>query len=121
MKNPHITNLIYSIFLIGAGIAGFLLRYLEANDFQYTALIPAVFGLVLLSLTNGIKRQNKIISHIAVILTLILALFTLVMVIKNSGDGLMETRKGIIFALILISSFIVLTLYTIRFIRLRKT
>jgi hypothetical protein len=121
MKNPHIVNLVYSIFLIAIGITGFVLRYLEANDFQYTALIPSLFGIVLLPLSQGIKRENRIISHVAVLLTLILGVFTLVMVIINLGDGYMATRRGIIFTLIFISSFIVLGIYIIRFIRIRKS
>lgn len=121
MKKPHIVNLIYSLILIVAGIAGFILRYLEASDFQYTALIPSVFGIILLCLTNGISNQNKIISHIAVFLTLLLAVLTSVMFIRNSGNGFIETRKGIIFISIIISSFVVLSLYIIRFIRINKT
>jgi hypothetical protein len=120
MNKPHIVNLIYSIFLISTGITGFILRYLEAGDFQYTSLIPSLFGIVLLLLTRGISRQNKIISHIAVFLTLILAVLTLVMFIKNAGNGFMETRKGVIFILIILSSLSVLTLYIIRFISIKN-
>ncbi len=121
MNKPQTLNLIYSLFLIVVGITGFILRYLEVKDFQYTALIPSVFGFILLFLTGGISRQNKIISHIAVGLTLILAALTLFMYIKNSGNGFIETRKGIIFILIIISSYIVLTLYIIRFIKIKKS
>jgi hypothetical protein len=121
MKNPHIVNLIYSFFLIVLGIAGFLLRYLDVGDFQYTALIPAAFGIVLLPLGNGIKRQHKVISHVAVLLTFFLAIFALVMVIINAGDGFLLSRRGIIFTLILISSFIVLGIYIARFISISKS
>jgi hypothetical protein len=120
MNKPHIVNLIYSIFLISTGITGFVLRYLEEGDFQYTSLIPSLFGIVLLLLTNGIRRQNKIISHVAVFLTLILAVFTLVMFMKNAGNGFMETRKGVIFILTILSSLSVLTFYIIRFIRIKN-
>ena len=121
MKKPHQVNLIYAIILITAGIAGFVLRYLEAKDFQYTSLIPAAFGVILLSLTNGIKIQNKIVSHLAVILTVILGVMTLVMFLKSSGDCFILTRKGIIFGIIIISSFVVLSIYILRFIRIKKS
>jgi hypothetical protein len=121
MKNPHIVNLIYSLFLITVGIAGFSLRYMEVGDFQYTALIPAAFGIVLLPLGKGIKMQNKIISHVAVLLTFILAVFALIMVIMNADDGFLLSRRGIIFTLILISSSIVLAIYITRFIRISKS
>jgi len=121
MEKPHQVNLIYSIILITAGIAGFVLRYLEAKDFQYTSLIPAAFGVILLSMTNGIKIQNKIVSHLAVILTVILGVMTLVMFLKSSGDCFILTRKGIIFGIIIISSFVVLSIYIMRFIRIKKS
>jgi lysylphosphatidylglycerol synthetase-like protein (DUF2156 family) len=121
MRNPHIVNLIYSLFLIVVGISGFLLRYFEVGDFQFTALIPAAFGLVLLPLGNGIKRQHKVISHVAVLLTLILAVFALIMVIMNAGDGFLISRRGIIFTLILISSATVLSIYIARFISISKS
>jgi predicted neutral ceramidase superfamily lipid hydrolase len=121
MKKPHIVNLVYSLILMAAGMTGFILRYLEVRDFQFTALIPFIFGILLLALTRGISRQNKIISHLAVVLTLIIAAMTAVMFIKNSAEGFKLTRKGIIFILIIFSSFTVLTLYIIRFIRIRKS
>jgi hypothetical protein len=121
MKNPHIVNLIYSLLLIVTGITGFVLRYIESDDLQYTALIPSVFGIILLSLGQGIKRENKIVSHVAVMLTLILVVFALVMLIINSGDGMLATRKGIIFMIILTSSFVVLGIYITRFIRIKKS
>ncbi|MEX0983283.1 MAG: hypothetical protein WD577_12860 [Bacteroidales bacterium] len=120
MKNPHFVNLIYSLLLLVTGITAFTLRYLESNDFQYTALIPSLFGIILLSLGKGIKLENKIVAHIAVLLTLILAVFALVMLIINSGDGMLLTRKGIIFMIVLTSSFIVLGIYIMRFIRIKR-
>ena len=38
---------------------------------NYTALIPVVFAVFLLLCHNGLKKENKVISHIAVLLTLI--------------------------------------------------
>lgn len=43
-----------------------------------TALIPVVIGVVLLSITNGVKNENKAIAHVAVVITL-LALIAIVM------------------------------------------
>jgi hypothetical protein len=41
----------------------------KANN--YTALIPVAFAVLLLLCHNGLKKQSKVISHIAVLLTLI--------------------------------------------------
>ena len=120
MNKPHIVNLIYSVFLMVAGITGFLLSYIYTGIFHYTPLILPLFGLVLISLTGGIKRQDKILSHVAVMLTVILALFVLIMLIININNGFMLNRKTVIFLLVLILSIIVVTIYVVRFIRVRK-
>lgn len=41
-----------------------------------TTFIPLVFGVILLLCHNGIKKENKIIAHVAVLVTL-LAVFGL--------------------------------------------
>ena len=37
-----------------------------------TALIPVGFGVILLLCTIGLKKENKIIAHVAVLLTLVI-------------------------------------------------
>ena len=120
-EKPGTVNFIYSLFLVAIGLTGFILSYMETGDLQFTALIPFLFGIVLLLLTRGISRQSKSISHVAVLLTLFLAVFTLIMFITSFGNGFIITRKGIIFSLIIIFSFLVLTIYVIRFIRISKS
>jgi len=59
-------NLLNSIVLIGMGLWG----YFDTNQAP-TALIPVGFGVVLLLLSRGVARENKVIAHIAVLLTLL--------------------------------------------------
>jgi len=66
--NATKANLINSISLIAFGIWG----YLEVNS--PTALIPVGFGVALLLCNNGVKNQNKVVAHIAVLLTLVILL-----------------------------------------------
>lgn len=120
MKNPSIVNLFYSLFIMAVGLFSFILRFESYGDFQFTALIPFIFGTILLFFTNGMKKENKLISHLAVVLTSLLALTTTILFIINLGSGFIFSRKEIIFLLIIISSYIVLTLYMIRFIKVRK-
>lgn len=63
----HIANLINSLALIVLGLWGFY----EHSD-QPTSFIPVAFGIALLIATKGIKENNKIISHIAVLFTIII-------------------------------------------------
>ena len=64
----HTASLINAVILIGFG----LWAYLGSETPSKTALIPVVFGAVILSLYKGVKKENKIIAHIAVLLTLLI-------------------------------------------------
>ena len=64
----HTANLINSLILISFGIWG----YFGSDTPSFTALIPAIVGVLLLLSYNGVKKENKIIAHIAVVLTLII-------------------------------------------------
>ena len=66
--NSYIANLINSVTLITIGLWG----YFESSS--VTAFIPVLFGLILIVCSKGVKNQNKLIAHIAVLLTLIILL-----------------------------------------------
>ena len=68
--NAHTASLINSLILIAMGLWG----YFGSESPSFTALIPVVFGVALLLMNNGIKKENKIIAHIAVVLTLLVAI-----------------------------------------------
>ena len=72
--NASKANLINSISLITLGLWGFFEAFAEVEWKAATALIPVVFGLILFFCTKGIKNQNKVIAHIAVLLTLVILL-----------------------------------------------
>ena len=98
--NAHKANLINAILLIVLSIWG----YLDASKPSPTAFIPAVFGIILLACNPGVKKENKVIAHIAVLVTLI-ALLGLFMPLKGvigRGNGLGIFRVG---TMILSSAF----------------
>ncbi len=64
----HVASLVNAVVLIGLGLWG----YLGSETPSKTALIPVVFGAILLSLYRGVKKENKIVAHIAVLLTLLI-------------------------------------------------
>ena len=64
-------NLLNSIVLIVLGLWG----YFEVVS--PTALIPVFFGIVLLLCNVGVKKENKVIAHIVVLLTLLLLMVVL--------------------------------------------
>ena len=64
----NIVSLINSIVLISMGLWG----YFESDSRPITALIPVIAGVILLLINSGVKKENKIASHVAVLLTLLI-------------------------------------------------
>lgn len=116
MKTPHKVNYYYAIFLIFIGLFGFAARYSSQGDVQVTSLIPAFFGIILLFFTKGIKSDNSVIAHLAVVLTLVLAAVVSYMFFKNLNAEFIGSRKFFIFLLTAIVSYVVLGIYIAGFI-----
>lgn len=64
----HTASLMNALVLIGFG----LWAYFGSETPSKTALIPVGFGVVILFLHKGIKKEDKIVAHIAVLLTLVI-------------------------------------------------
>ena len=64
--NSTKANLINSVCLITIGLWG----YLEV--ISPTALIPVGFGAALILCSSGVRKENKVVAHIAVLLTLLI-------------------------------------------------
>ena len=74
-------NVLNSIVLISLGLWGYF-------DVQApTALIPVGFGVILLLCTMGLKKENKIIAHVAVLLTLVILVALVGMRLPKSLDS----------------------------------
>ncbi|GAO28457.1 hypothetical protein [Geofilum rubicundum] len=63
-------SLVNAILLMGLGIWG----YTASDSPSVTALIPFVFGVLILALNPGVKNEKKGPSHLAVILTLLVTI-----------------------------------------------
>lgn len=64
----HTASLVNALILIGFG----LWAYWGSDTPSKTAFIPVGFGVVILSLYRGVKKENKMVAHIAVLLTLLI-------------------------------------------------
>ena len=80
MKAPFY-NKLNSIVLIALGLWG----YVDVES--PTALIPVGFGVILFLCNSGINKENKIISHIAVLLTLVILVALVGMRLPKSLDS----------------------------------
>ncbi|MEM7058501.1 MAG: hypothetical protein AAF557_12980 [Pseudomonadota bacterium] len=86
----HAASLLNAIVLIVCSAWA----YLTAETASLTILIPAAFGIALIACYPGVKVENKVIAHIAVLLTLVV-LVALVMPLSGAigrGDGLSILR-----------------------------
>lgn len=112
MLNATRMNLINALALIAMGLWG----YLESDS--PTALISVGFGLVLLLCYQGVKNQNKIIAHVAVLLTLLLLIALVGMRLPKSitQGGLGLYRVGIM----IITSILSMVYFIKSFIEARK-
>lgn len=95
--NSTNANIINSICLIVIGLWG----YIEVSS--PTALIPVGFGAALILCTPGVKKENKVIAHIAVLLTLVILLALLGMRLPKSID---QGGLGLVRVLLMIGTSI---------------
>ena len=100
----HQANTLNSISLILLGFWGYF------DTTSATALIPVGFGFILFICNSGIKKENKLISHLAVLLTLIILIALIGMRLPKSlesgGVGLYRVLIMIITSIVAMVSFI---------------
>lgn len=99
----HTASLVNALILIGFG----LWAYLGSETPSKTALIPVGFGAVILSLYEGVKNENKIVAHIAVLLTLVIlaGLVKPLTAAVGRNDGLAIARVSVMIVSTIVSLF----------------
>jgi len=111
-------NFINSLVLIILGLWGaFPYLFLEANG-SPTSIIPVFFGILLLALNPGLKKECKIRSHIVVFLT-ILIFISLFMPLKGAIER-SDTIALIRIIVMIISSFGAILVFIKSFMEARK-
>ena len=115
MKTHH-AHLINSIALILMPLWAYICfdATPEKESLSITAMIPLILGVILLFCYNGVKNQNKMIAHIAVLVTLIaiLGLFMPLKAAIEDGRGTSIFRvcvmlaTGLLAMIFFIKSFI---------------
>ena len=112
--SAYTASLTNAVLLIAMSAWG----YLAAASPSFTALIPAAFGVLLLLCASGVKAQNKVVSHIAVVLTLIIlvALFMPLRGALGRDDPMAVLRVGIMLA----STVLALVFFVRSFVEARR-
>lgn len=111
---PYLASLINAILLIIFGLWG----YFGSETPSYTALIPVFAGVILIFLNQGLKKENKTIAHVAVILTLLVLVGLIKPLIGayDRGDSTSLTRVVIM----IFSTLVALISFIRSFIDARK-
>lgn len=111
---PYLINLFNAIVLVILGSWA----YLTSDTPSVTSLIPVIVGIILIAITPGFKNGNRVLAHIAVVLTFVI-LFGLIKPL--SGAISRSDAVGIVRVLIMIiSSLIAMIVFIKSFIVARK-
>ena len=110
----HTVSLINALVLIAFG----LWAYFGSETPSKTALIPTGFGVVILTLYKGIKKEDKIVAHVAVLLTLVI----LVALIKplTAAIGRDDDMAIVRVSVMLLSTVVALFAFIKSFIDVRR-
>ena len=110
----HTASLINALILIGFG----LWAYMGSETPSKTALIPVGVGVVLLALYKGVKKENKIIAHIAVLLTLLIlgGLVKPLLGALDRNDGVALVRVSVM----IVSTVVALLFFIKSFVDVRR-
>ena len=113
---PVTINAINALILIFSGLYGYFGVATASGEHSPTALIPSAFGVVLIVLGLFWAKAPKVVSHIAVLLTLVLFIMCAMKLAKVEGFG----AKGTIFLICTLSNLIALIVFIKSFIDARK-
>ena len=113
MKSNTI-SLINAIILVSFSLWG----YFSSETPSATALIPTAFGMLLVLLNKGVKNENKLAAHLAVLLTL-LVIFGLIKPLLGSVER--KDYPAIVrVSIMLLSSILAMVYFVKSFIETRR-
>lgn len=110
----HNVSLINAIILIAMSLWG----YFASDNPSMTALIPTFIGVALIAINGGVKKENKVLAHIAVLLTLLI----LIGLIKPLTGAMGRGDSTAIFRVVLmiLSTIVAMVFFVRSFIAARK-
>ena len=112
--NASLVSLINALVLIAMGLWG----YFASESPSPTAFIPVVFGVLILLCQPGLRKNNAVVAHIAVLLTFVI-LLGLVMPLRGAL-GREDTAAIARVLAMLASTVIALVAFVQSFLRVRR-
>ncbi len=113
--NAANANLLNAVVLVAMGAWG----YFGSDSPSPTALIPVFIGAILFVMTNSVRNHNKVVAHIAVVLTLLIfvALLKPFSAAMGREDSMAMVRVGLMLA----TSLVAMIYFVKSFIDARKS
>lgn len=111
---PYLANLINAVILIGMGLWG----YFVSDGTSFTPLIAPAFGLIFLICTPMMKKENKVVAHIVVLLTLLIIIGLIKPLTSAMGDG--DNMAMMRVVTMIFSSIVAMVVFVKSFIDARK-
>ena len=110
----HTASLINALILISFGVWA----YFGSETPSKTAFIPVGFGIVLLTLYKGVQKEDKVVAHIAVLLTLVI----LIALVKplTAAAGRSDTMAVVRVVVMMASTAVALVFFIKSFVDVRK-
>ncbi len=105
---PYVANLINGVILIALGLWGAM------ESSSPTAYIAPAFGLIFILCTPMMKKENKVVAHVVVLLTLLLAVALFMPLLKREGIAFIRSLT------MLVSCVVALVVFIKSFIDARK-
>lgn len=104
---PFQASVLHAIILVVFGLWG----YFGPENPSLTALIPVATGIVLLLLNPGLRKENRAIAHIVVILTL---LILIALIMPLSGAIKRSDPTGLVRVLVMMAASVLAMVYFIK-------
>ena len=126
---PYQANLINVLALILMPIWALIAFEAPADDpdkSNLTALIPVVFAVILLFCHGGLKKENKFISHLAVIFTLITIIaiymkpFSSALDDYNANESIENIMRILRSSVMILTGIIAMITFVKSFVKARK-
>ena len=112
--NAYTASLLNAICLVVLGTWG----YFASDSPSMTAFIPVVIGGILLACSSGIRKENKVIAHVAVLLTLLI-LFGLIKPLTGA-IGREDTMAVLRVGIMMITTVVAIVYFVKSFIDARR-
>lgn len=110
----YIASLQNALILIAFGLWG----YFGSDTPSFTSLIPAAIGFTLLILNHGIRKENKVIAHVAVALTVMVMIGLVKPLVSATGRSDMAAVLRV--SSMMLSSLVAMWVFVKSFLDARK-